>query len=450
MAAPVVALPTAKLAPGPSSLTPEQIYWRSFKSQLVIPSPSARNVSSISQAPVGQPNSSARADIFAVTTGTRVQIYSTRTRKLVKTISRFSDVAHSGDIRSDGRLLVAGDDSGTIQAFDIGSRAILRTWHEHKQPVWVTKFSPFDMTALLSASDDRTVRLWDLPSEKAARTFEGHTDYVRAAAFMPGSPNLIISGSYDTTVLLWDSRSAERPVMTFKHSAPVESVLPMPSGTIALAAAENQISVLDIVAGRPLKLIQNHQKTITSLCLAKNGERVISGGLDGQLKVYDTDEWSVVYGAKYPSPILAISVLRNMAKNEDTHLAVGMESGLLSIRTRLSGKEKAAEKSRQTEMKALVDGTIEEHDKKLAKKRGKGWEKRTRGQDFRGEGVDVIVNTEAKKSKKLSIWELHLRKGRYGQALDEVVSGVSLVLEFKSSRLIDLFSDTHLLLSSHF
>ena len=427
MSAPVLALQPVKLPSGPSPLTPEQTYWRTFKSQLLVPSPANSPITHVSN-PLPPSNAIAQAsDHFAVTTGTRVQIFSIRTRKLVKIISRFDDVAHGAEIRRDGRVMVAGDESGAIQVFDVNSRAILKTWKEHKQPVWATKFSPTEPTTLMSASDDRTIRLWDLPSQQSTLTFVGHQDYIRSGAFMPGqASNLLVSGSYDQTVKLWDPRTPLNAVMTFKHAAPVEDVLPMPSGTTVLAAADNQISVLDLVAARPLQLLKNHQKTVTSLYLASNNTRLVSGGLDGHLKVFETTAWNVVAGSKFPSPILALCVVSSGTTREDRHLVVGMQSGNLSIKTRLSGQQKVKERERQKEMQALIEGNIEELDRKRAKKRPKGWEKRLRGQDFTGEGADIIIEGRAKGNYKPRSWENLLRKGKYGAALDEVLKGNNL------------------------
>ena len=429
MAVPVTALQPVKLPAGPSAVTPEQTYWRTFKSQILASSPSNNPVTHISN-PLPAPSAllSQPSDHFAVTTGARVQIFSIRTRRLVKTISRFNDVAHGAEIRRDGRVMVVGDESGTIQVFDISSRSILKTWKEHKQPVWVSKFSPSEPTALMSASDDRTVRLWDLPSQDSVTTFVGHQDYVRSAAFMPGqASSLLVSGSYDQTVRVWDPRAPLTAVMTFKHAAPVEDVLPMPSGTSVLAAADNQISVLDLVAARPLRLLQNHQKTVTSLCLASNNTRLVSGGLDGHLKIFETTGWNVVAGSKYTSPILCLNVISSGATQEDRHLAVGMQSGILSIKTRLSGQQKIKERERQKEMQALIEGRIDDHDKKITKKRGKGWEKRLRGRDFTGEGADIIIEGNARTTQeKLKPWELSLRQGRYATALDQVLETSSL------------------------
>ncbi|BDD60112.1 snoRNA-binding rRNA-processing protein [Monascus purpureus] len=435
MAAPVLPLQQVKLASLPSTrLTPEQQYWRTFKNPLLIPSPANSPVNFITQPSVPSsatafPSLTQPPDVFTVTTGARVQIYSIRTRKLLRTITRFDDTARGTDVRPDGRVVVTGDDSGAVQVFDVGSRSILKTWKDHKQPVWVAKFSPADPTAIFTASDDRTVRLWDLPSEHSARTFLGHTDYVRSGAFMPGSAasaGLVVSGSYDRTVRLWDPRVENRAAMVFKMAAPIECVLPMPSGTSLLASADNKIAVLDIVAGKPLHMIQSHQKTVTSLALASNGERLLSGALDGHMKVFETTGWNVVSGSKYPSPILSLKVITTGTALEDKHVAVGMQSGLLSIKTRLSGQQKVRERERRKEMQALLEGKIEEHDRKVAKQkklRGSGWEKRLRGRDFIGEGVDIVIEgQDRKRRKKEQPWEHDLRKAKYSAALDQVLA----------------------------
>jgi U3 small nucleolar RNA-associated protein 15 len=94
-----------------------------------------------------------------------------------------------------------------------------------------------------------------------------------------------------------------------------------------------------------------------------------------------------------------------------------MQSGVLSIKTRLSGQQKVKERERAKEMQALIDGTLDDYDKK--KKRTKGVEKKLRGIDFVGEGVDVIIEgSDRKKRKREADWERDLRQGKYARALD--------------------------------
>ena len=424
MAAPVVPLQPVKFPATLTSLTPEQTYWRTFKSQQLIPSSSNNPITHISFPAAPANLLTAPSDHFVVTAGPRVQIYSIRTRKLVKQIARFDDTAHSGEIRRDGRVLVAGDESGAIQVFDVASRAILKTWKEHKQPVWATKFSPTEASTLLSAGDDRTVKLWDLPSEASTTTFVGHHDYVRSAAFLVNQASgIILSGSYDQTVKVWDPRTPVAAVMDFKHDAPIESVLSMPSGRSVVAAAGNHIAVIDIVAGRPLHVIRTHQKAVTSLCLASNNKRLACAGLDGHLKILETENWNIVAGSKYPSPILSLSIVSGSNRQEDRHVVVGMQSGTLSIKTRLSGQQKIKEREREKEMQLLLEGKADILDRKRAKKETSGLRKRMRGHDFTGEGADIIIAGMAKRRrKKLSPAERALHEGKYAQALDKVLA----------------------------
>jgi len=412
MAAPVQRIQPVKLPTSITAITPDNRYWRSYKSPLVFNSFSS--ITHINFSPVNP------HDII-ISSAARVQIFSSKTRTVAKTISRFKDTVYSGNIRSDGRILVAGDKTGLVQIFDVGSRAILRTFDQHKQPVQTTKFSPASATTVLSTSDDTTVRLWDISSQDATSTFLGHEDYVRSGAFLPGSSGMVISGSYDGTVKLWDPRIPTTEtgggcVMTFTHAHAVESVLPMAGGTTILSSAGNTINILDIVAAKALKQMSNHQKTVTSLAAASGG-RVLSGGLDGHVKIYETREWKVVHGIKYPQPILSLGV-----SPDDKHLVVGMANGLLSMRTRASGQTK---KDTLTQIGMLADLGIDTVIAQEKKEKSQNHRRMIRGMDYKG-GAEDIVLKDVVKPKKPSKWEQMVRQGKYSNALDEVLNGVSI------------------------
>jgi len=99
-----------------------------------------------------------------------------------------------------------------------------------------------------------------------------------------------------------------------------------------------------------------------------------------------------------------------------------MQSGLLSIKTHLSGEQKVQAREREKEMKALMEGKIEEYDRSKKRKRGKGWEKRIRGKDFTGESADIVIEGNARgKITAGQPWAHALRKGMYSQALDMVL-----------------------------
>lgn len=200
------------------------------------------------------------------------------------------------------------------QVFDINSRAILRTLDSHKQPVHVAKFSALTPTQVLSCSDDTTAKIWDVPSQTAICTFTAHSDYVRSGQVSTSNPNLVLTGSYDSTVRLFDARSGHCEMVMGGTSggggdAPVEQVLMFPSGTVAIASAGPILRVWDIVAGgRCTRALSNHQKTVTALAFDGNASRLLTGGLDQMVKVYDVSTYKVVHTMRYPAPILCLAI----------------------------------------------------------------------------------------------------------------------------------------------
>ena len=181
----------------------------------------------------------------------------------------------------------------------------------------VTKFSPVDHTQILSCSDDTTVKLWDVPSQSAITTFTDHVDYVRTGQVAPTNPNLILTGSYDATVRLFDARTGTCEMVMggssseggARNTAPVEQVLMFPSGTVALSTAGPILRVWDLVAGgRCTRALSNHQKTITAITFNGNASRLLTGGLDHMVKVYDVSTYKVVHTMRYPSPVLCLAV----------------------------------------------------------------------------------------------------------------------------------------------
>ncbi|KAJ7507862.1 WD40 repeat-like protein [Mycena galericulata] len=381
--------PTAvKTHPRPSSSkhSPESRYWRQFKHPVFC-----------------------KPHRFAVTAATRVQIYAPRTQKITKTISRFKDVARSGSIRADGKLVVAGDDSGLVQVFDINSRAILRTLDSHKQPVHVAKFSTLTPTQVLSCSDDTTAKIWDVPSQTAVSTFTSHSDYVRSGQVSTSNPNLV----------LFDARSGHCEMVMGGTSrsggdAPVEQVLMFPSGTVAIASAGPILRVWDIVAGgRCTRALSNHQKTVTALAFDGNASRLLTGGLDQMVKVYDVSTYKVVHTMRYPAPILCLAI-----SPDETHIAAGMSDGTLSVRRR---QPKASEMAGDLAFSAaaLRSGAFESFLGASFSTLGQGSLRQKTRSKAVGEADEFRV--ESRRAKRLRDYDRLLKSFKYSAALDSVL-----------------------------
>jgi U3 small nucleolar RNA-associated protein 15 len=257
----------------PAAAEPESTdsrYWKKFQNTVTIKE--YGSVSYVNFSPI-------RPYDVAVTSGSRIQIYSSVNGEVKKTISKFKEAAYGGTFRNDGQLIAAGDKNGSVKVFELTSRSILRQFKGHTCATHVSCFSP-NGKHILSASDDKTIRCWDLATETAICVLEGHEDYVRTATTVQATPDLFLSGSYDHTVRLWDFRT-QSCVMKADHGSPVEHVLMFPSGSSCISAGNNIIKVWDVLqGGRLLTATSNHQKTVTCLSFDSAHRRLLSGSLD--------------------------------------------------------------------------------------------------------------------------------------------------------------------------
>eukprot|EP01134_Creolimax_fragrantissima_P004839 CFRG4839T1 len=334
--------------------TAETRYWRKFKFPITVKEYGA--VSSISFC-------AAKPHDFAISSSTRVQVFASNTNKVKKTIARFKDVAYSPHIRDDGKLMVAG---------------------------------------IVTGSDDTTVRGFDIPSGEEQFCLKGHTDYVRSGAINPASKDLVLSGSYDHAVKLWDTRTSECAI-TMDHGAPVEDVLMFPGGGMAVSCGGNNIKVWDLLmGGRLVHSFSNHQKTVTSLGFDGSSNRLLSGSLDHHVKIYDVKNYKVVHSIKYSAPVMSLAM-----SPEDTHLAVGMADGTLSIRHKPN--------------KAVVNSGLAFGSKNAkAVPRGGTMQYFQRGKNTTAGEDDFRV--EIRRKKRLAEYDVYMKRFQYGNALDSALA----------------------------
>jgi U3 small nucleolar RNA-associated protein 15 len=235
-------LPLKQFAQVQDRETSEAKYWKSFVNTQEHTLQAAPNciqfnplLRSDSKIDINSLNPQTSKSTYLITGSIKVNLYDLGTDKLQKAFSRFSDDAFSGKFRKDGKLIVAGEKTGTVKVFDVQTKSMLRQTKRHDAACRTTCWSSCGLH-ILSGSDDKKVHRWDLATEGMLWTSKDyHTDYVRTVDCNPVSTNVFTSGSYDHTVRLWDDRQST-PVHTMLHDHPVECCMFTPSGAMLLTA----------------------------------------------------------------------------------------------------------------------------------------------------------------------------------------------------------------------
>jgi U3 small nucleolar RNA-associated protein 15 len=80
------------------------------------------------------------------------------------------------------------------------------------------------------------------------------------------------------------------------------------------------LRVWDLVSGgKCIRALSNHQKTITALTFDGQASRLLSGGLDQMVKVYDITNYKVVHTMRYPAPLLSLAISVSRSPSAASH-----------------------------------------------------------------------------------------------------------------------------------
>ncbi|AAS50727.1 ABL044Cp [Eremothecium gossypii ATCC 10895] len=391
----------------PLQTTPEQRYWRQYSStQLVKEHNAVTHIEFNPQHPHD----------FAVTSSTRVQLFSSRTRQVIKTFSRFKDVVYSSSFRPDGKLLAAGDATGLVSVYDsYNPRNLLVSIKASTHPAHVTKFHPLDKQTLVTATDDRVVRVWDI-SHAYEPTLEllGASDYVRSVCFVPGAPHMVVSGCYDGVVRLHDTRTrSAQPVTQLNHGMSVEDIVAI-SPTQLVSCGGSKFKVWDLTGNKLLHERGNFAKTVTCLDYVNMPDGgamnscLLASSLDGHVKVFDPlDGYRVKFGWKFSSAVLSCAISPGDAQG-NKHLVAGLSSGLLAIRTNKKTREPKGDSDAQDTETAIMG----------KERKSNNFQRMMRGSEYKGDQEHIIHNDKPRQQPRLRLFEKKLNQFKWAEALD--------------------------------
>ena len=212
----------------------------------------------------------------------------------------------------------------------------------------------------------------------------------------------------------------------------------LPGSRLVAACGGAHVSVFDLMGGgRRVARLSHHQKTVTCLAAADRtgaagarGPRLLSGSLDGAVKVYETGGFSVVhsFGHEAGAAVTALGVSPCGGA-----LAVGLADGrLLTRRHAWRGAGEAAAGGDDGGVGGVDDADergLSAAELQGGARRGRTWLTAgnyayfTRGQSDRADATDVVV--ERQRRAGLAPYDRLLRRFRHAEALDAALGSGS-------------------------
>ena len=144
-----------------------------------------------------------------------------------------------------------------------------------------------DSRNIFSASADMTVASWDLDSGLRIRRHIGHEEIINCLDVARRGQELLISGSDDGYIGIWDPRQKEA-VDFIETDFPVTAVaLPEAGNEIYSGGIDNDIKVWDTRKLEVVYSMTGHTDTITSLEVSPDSQALLSNSHDSTVRTWD-------------------------------------------------------------------------------------------------------------------------------------------------------------------
>lgn len=336
-------------------------------------------------------------------------------------VSKFKNFTQCVSWRSDGRLLLAGEASGSCAVIETTTKKVLRRLRGHgDDAVTCAAFSSLDKGRAATGGRDGRLRLWDVTTCTLLQTVEAHSDSMKYVAPGVGGPDLWLSAGYDRQVRLWDLRasggeaassSASAAVFSVDHGHAVEAAVAFPGGNMLASAGGPEVRLWDVVAGGRLvqAMPEAHSKVVTGICLDSKASVMVTVAFDGLAKVFSASQLEHLYSFNLPAPATTAAW-----RPDDCAFAVGLEDGQWQVRLR-----KTEEDREEAERRAAAKARAQ-----LGRAKREG---HLRGAEKQPDSGDEVVESQRPFKKRESQIDFLFRKYEYRKACEIMVHPMTAI-----------------------
>jgi transcription initiation factor TFIID subunit 5 len=201
----------------------------------------------------------------------------------------YPDTANKPETNS--KLLLSCSADGHIRLWSLDMWACLCIYKAHDGPVLRVLWGPHGHY-FASAGWDKTVRVFMQDHASAMRLMVGHDTAISALAWHPnGTYVFSASDETDKSIRMWSVVTGNCVRVFTGHTDYISALEVAPNGKIfASADAGGNIFFWDIEKGQRIKRCRGHGKGgIPSLSFSVESNVLVSGGLDGTVRLWDVE-----------------------------------------------------------------------------------------------------------------------------------------------------------------
>ncbi|KAI3759448.1 hypothetical protein L6452_07278 [Arctium lappa] len=254
---------------------------------------------------------------------------------IIPKICKHRIVAHEGGCasiifdNSSGKLISGGQDQ-TVKIWDTNTGLLTQTYHGCLGSVLDLAITD-DNRCVIAASSSNNLYVWDANSGRVRHTLTGHLDKVCAVDVSRLSSRHVVSSAYDRTIKLWDlNRGYCINTIIFPSNCNALS-FSADGETIFSGHVDGHLRLWDIKTGKLLSEVAAHSLAVTSICLSRNGNRILTSGRDNVHNLFDIRSLEVCGRLGASGNRVSSNWSRSCISPDDNYVAAGSSDGCVHV-----------------------------------------------------------------------------------------------------------------------
>ena len=155
---------------------------------------------------------------------------------------------------------------------------------------------------------DDTIKVWNMETGECRSTLEGHTGYVSSVAITPDGKT-IFSGSADKTIRRWQLGTAKQVAVLEGHIHSVLGIAISTDGKSLFSSSANEgpptWRYWNVVKNETIRVVKDTDNiAIYAIATDLSGRKIVSGGPDATLKIWDIESGECLATLKGHSAIV--------------------------------------------------------------------------------------------------------------------------------------------------
>jgi mono/diheme cytochrome c family protein len=205
-------------------------------------------------------------------------------------IARSTDVVLDLAFRPGGTELAVAAADKSIQIINIETLEVVRTLSSHAD--WVTAVAwSQDGNHLVSASRDKSAKVYDGTTGQLLVSYQGHGAAVRGVNVLPGGTQVISTGT-DNKLHRWSIDKAKKVAEVRLGGEGYKLVAG--AGCVFVPTADRRLLKIDVAKNAVTQAFQGHADWVLAAALTSDQTRIASGGYDGEVRVWDASDASLI------------------------------------------------------------------------------------------------------------------------------------------------------------